>query len=48
MRQVAGWIVAVCAAPDTASLAARIRGEIAEFVQDYPVPADRDGMPAAT
>ncbi|HWE36285.1 MAG TPA: serine hydroxymethyltransferase [Isosphaeraceae bacterium] len=45
MRRVAAWIVAVCAAPDDASLAARVRGEIADFVQDYPVPADREGVP---
>src|SRR5262245_42673202 len=38
-RQVARWIVTILAAPDDAELAARIRGQIREFVQDYPVPA---------
>jgi glycine hydroxymethyltransferase len=41
IRQVAAWIIEVLAAPDDERRAARIRGEIAEFVQDYPVPADR-------
>jgi glycine hydroxymethyltransferase len=40
IRQVAAWIVAVLAAPDDAALAERTRGEIREFVRDYPVPAD--------
>jgi len=40
IRQVAAWIVAVCAAPDDAAMAARLREEVAEFARDYPVPAD--------
>ena len=40
IRQVAAWIIAVCAAPDDAALAARLREEVAEFARDYPVPAD--------
>jgi len=40
IRQVAAWIVAVCAAPDDAAMAARLREEVAEFARDYPVPTD--------
>ncbi|HMB04507.1 MAG TPA: serine hydroxymethyltransferase [Isosphaeraceae bacterium] len=40
IRQVAAWIVAILAEPDDAALAERVRGEIREFVRDYPVPAD--------
>jgi glycine hydroxymethyltransferase len=41
IRQLAAWIVAVLAAPDDEALAGRVRGEIREFVRDYPVPADQ-------
>jgi glycine hydroxymethyltransferase len=41
IRQVAAWLVKVLADPDDERLAARVRGQIREFVQDYPVPADR-------
>jgi glycine hydroxymethyltransferase len=40
IRQVAAWIVAVLAQPDNEAVARRIRGEIRQFVRDYPVPAD--------
>lgn len=40
IRKVAAWIVAVLADPDNATVSERIRGEIAEFARDYPVPAD--------
>ncbi len=42
IRQVAAWIIAICAAPDDGALAARTREAIREFVRDYPVPADAD------
>jgi glycine hydroxymethyltransferase len=38
IRQVAAWIIAVLGSPDDTSLAERVRGEIREFVKDYPVP----------
>jgi glycine hydroxymethyltransferase len=41
IRQVSAWIVQVLAAPDDPAVSARVRGAIAEFVRDYPVPADR-------
>src|SRR5215218_5443165 len=40
MRQLAAWMVTVLGAADDAATAARVRGEIREFVRDYPVPAD--------
>lgn len=40
IRQVAGWIIRVLAAPDDAALAEKVRNEIREFVTHYPVPAD--------
>ncbi|RUL89688.1 serine hydroxymethyltransferase [Tautonia sociabilis] len=40
IRQVASWIVTILDAPDDTPLAARVRGQIAEFSRDYPVPAD--------
>jgi glycine hydroxymethyltransferase len=46
IRRVAAWIVEVLAAPDDASRAERVRGEIREFAQDYPVPADAAPQPA--
>ncbi|HEV3168656.1 MAG TPA: serine hydroxymethyltransferase [Isosphaeraceae bacterium] len=39
IRQVGAWIVEVLAEPENASLSSRVRGEIQEFVSDYPVPA---------
>ncbi|HEX8199567.1 MAG TPA: serine hydroxymethyltransferase, partial [Isosphaeraceae bacterium] len=47
IHRVASWIVTVLAAPDDERLAARVRGEIAEFVEDYPVPADRAVVPTS-
>jgi glycine hydroxymethyltransferase len=38
MQQVGRWILKILAAPDDAALAERVRGEIREFVKDYPVP----------
>jgi glycine hydroxymethyltransferase len=38
IRQVAAWIIQVCAAPEDAAVAGRIKGEINEFVKEYPVP----------
>ncbi|WP_169979557.1 serine hydroxymethyltransferase [Tautonia rosea] len=40
IQQVGSWIVAALDAPDDESLIHRIRGEIAEFTRDYPVPSD--------
>ncbi|MEW4567297.1 serine hydroxymethyltransferase [Tautonia sp. JC769] len=40
IRRVGSWIVAALDAPDDEALAHRIRGEIAEFTRDYPVPSD--------
>src|SRR5699024_10147134 len=40
IRQVGSWIVTVLDAPDDEALVARVRGDVAEFVRDYPVPAD--------
>lgn len=40
IRQVAAWMVSVLSAADDETLARRVRGAIAEFVRDYPVPAD--------
>ncbi len=40
MRQVASWISATCAHPDDEAITTRIRGEVAEFARDFPVPAD--------
>ncbi len=40
IRQIAAWIVTILAEPENAGLAERVRGEIREFVRDYPVPAD--------
>jgi glycine hydroxymethyltransferase len=40
MRQVVAWIVEVLASPDDEALASRVRNEIREFAEDYPVPAD--------
>ena len=45
LRQVAGWIIEVLGAPDDAGVVERVRGAIHEFVQDYPVPADRVAAP---
>jgi glycine hydroxymethyltransferase len=41
IRQVGRWIVQVLNAPADAAVAARVAGEIHEFVKDYPVPADQ-------
>lgn len=38
MRRVGAWILQVLGAADDAELIARVRGEIAEFAKDYPVP----------
>jgi glycine hydroxymethyltransferase len=38
MRRVGEWILRVLRAPDDAGVAARVRGEIAEFAEQYPVP----------
>ena len=38
--RLAAWIVTVLAAPDDTAVAERVRGEIREFVRDFPVPAD--------
>lgn len=38
MKRVGGWILEVLRAADDAAVASRVRGEIAEFCKDYPVP----------
>ena len=40
IRQVAAWIVTILNNPSDADLAARVRGDIRVFNQDYPVPAE--------
>jgi glycine hydroxymethyltransferase len=40
IRQVGRWIVETFQDPDDTTLTNRISGEIREFAQDYPVPAD--------
>jgi glycine hydroxymethyltransferase len=40
IRQVAAWIVEVLGDAEDAKRAERVRGEIRQFVHDYPVPAD--------
>ena len=40
IRQVGRWIVEVLGAPEDAKVSGRVKGEIREFVKDYPVPAD--------
>jgi glycine hydroxymethyltransferase len=40
IRQIAAWIVRVLASPDDTVLAEQVRGEVREFAEDYPVPAD--------
>ena len=39
-RRVAAWIVEALASPTDEAASARVAGEIREFCQDYPVPAD--------
>jgi glycine hydroxymethyltransferase len=43
-RQLAAWIVQVLAEPENEKLAGRVRGEIRQFVRDYPVPADASAI----
>ena len=40
IRQVAAWMVSILSAREDEALGRKVRGEIAEFVRDYPVPAD--------
>jgi glycine hydroxymethyltransferase len=40
IRRVASWIVEVLDDPEDAYRAERVRSEIREFAEDYPVPAD--------
>lgn len=44
IRRVAAWIVEVLEAPEDKAIAERVRGEIREFAQDFPVPADRTAV----
>ena len=44
IRQVAAWIAAVLANPDDPATSGRIRAEIRQFVQDYPVPGIEGGQ----
>ncbi len=39
MRQVAGWIADVLAAPDDAAVQGRVKGAVLELCQQYPAPA---------
>ncbi len=39
-RRVASWIIEALKAPEDSAVSERIRGEIREFAEDYPVPAD--------
>ena len=38
MRRVGQWILTILRAPDDTALAAKVKGEIAEFAKDFPVP----------
>lgn len=48
IRQVGRWIVQVLDAAQDPHLAERVRGEVREFVRDYPVPADVIEVPAGS
>ena len=41
MKRIAGWVLAALASPDDQRLHARIRGEVGEVCQNFPVPAAR-------
>ncbi|MEX0677047.1 MAG: serine hydroxymethyltransferase [Pirellulales bacterium] len=41
MKRIAGWMLAVLASPDDARLHARVRGEVVDMCQHFPVPAAR-------
>jgi len=41
MRQIGGWILDVCAAPDDEPLIEQIRGRVSDLCRQFPVPADR-------
>jgi len=41
MRRVAGWILAALRAPDDEAALGRIRGEVTELAEQFPVPAAR-------
>jgi glycine hydroxymethyltransferase len=40
MRQIAGWIGEVLAAPEDATVQARVRGQVEELCQHFPAPAN--------
>ena len=40
LRQVAGWIAEVLAAPDDAGVRERVRGRVRELCQQFPAPAE--------
>jgi len=42
MKRIGGWILEMLRAPDDAALATRIRGEVAEMCESFPVPASRE------
>ena len=39
MRNIGGWILAALRAPQDTALLTRIRGEVADLCQHFPVPA---------
>ena len=43
MKRIGGWMLAALKSPDDASLHTRIRGEVFDLCQQFPVPAARAG-----
>ena len=43
MTRIGGWIVEVLRAPDDAGLARRVRGEVSELCESFPVPGAAAG-----
>ncbi len=41
MRRIAGWILEALKAPDDSATLARVRGEVADLAEQFPVPAAR-------
>ena len=41
MKRIAGWMLAALKAPDDAQLHRRIRGEVFDLCEQFPVPAGR-------
>ena len=39
MRTIGGWMLSVLRGPDDAALSSRIRGQVSELCEHFPVPA---------